>query len=42
VARKSKNTNNGATLGFEETLWQVATAFEVPNWQLKMRIGDRK
>jgi len=24
VARKSKNTNNGATLGFEETLWQAA------------------
>jgi len=24
VARKSNNTNNGATLGFEETLWQAA------------------
>ncbi len=24
MARKSKNTNNGATLGFEETLWQAA------------------
>ncbi len=24
MARKNKNTNNGATLGFEETLWQAA------------------
>jgi len=24
MARKSKNTNNGATLGFEEMLWQAA------------------
>ena len=40
MARKNKNTNNGATLGLRETLWQAATAFEVPNWQLKMRIGN--
>ena len=35
-----RTNTNGATLGFEETLWSRATALEVPNRQLKMRIGN--
>jgi len=35
--------NNGATLVFEEALWQSAGAvFEVPIWHLKMRIRNWK
>jgi hypothetical protein len=30
--------NNGATLGFEETLWQAAQVeLEVPFWRLEFR-----
>lgn len=32
-----RENNNGATLGFEETLWQAATALKVPNRHLKLR-----
>jgi len=34
-----RRTNNGATLGFEETLWQAAgKMLEAQIWGLKMRI----
>jgi len=35
-----RRVNNGATLGFEQALQQAATALEVPNWHLKMRIRN--
>ena len=36
-----RRTNNGATLGFEETLWQAADiVLEVPIWRLKTRIRN--
>jgi len=37
-----RTNTNGATLGFEETLWQAATARKVPNWRLKMGIENWK
>jgi len=35
-----RGTKNGATLGFEQTLWQAATALKVPDCHLKMRIWN--
>ena len=36
-----RTNTNGATLGFEQKLWQAAdTVLEMPDWHLKMRIRN--